>query len=685
MSIEFLNFRSNPGYNVDPGHDNIQITMNILRIALPTPLHQSFDYLADDDLPYLPVIGARVKVPFGKRQLIGIIIAIDPPNPHPNNKLKPIIELIDQQPIFDQRLLDLLIWASEYYHHALGEVFSTALPKKIRQGVQVPLQSTPSENPTSPFTTLTNDRILTPDQQSVLDCIKVHEGFGAFLIEGVTGSGKTEIYLQLIAAQKKQALILVPEISLTPQTIQRFQERFNLPMAILHSGMTDKKRYEAWICAKTGSASIIIGTRSAIFTPMVNLGIIIIDEEHDPSLKQQTGFRYHARDIAIKRAQALDIPIILGSATPSLESLYNAQQGKFQHLQLTSRPGGAKVADWQLVDLRQHPANEGLSLPSVQMIKEHLSQGNQVLVFRNRRGFASVLFCPECRWISSCNRCSSRMTIHHHPKHLQCHHCGKTTTCPKACPDCQQGELVPLGTGTVRLEEALQQLFPDVNIARIDRDSTRLKGSLIEHLDNIANGKSQLLIGTQMLAKGHHFPNLTLVVLVDFDEGLFSSDFRASERMAQLLLQVAGRAGRAEKPGQVLIQTNFPEQSIFQEIKKQSYSTFCKQMLNFRQMACLPPFRYSAILRAEAVNQHAGKQFLQQLKSDCESLLNSTDILGPSPMPLARKAGRYRWQLLLLNSDRRALHQLLSHITQSIQPKSSLQVRWSLEVEPLEC
>ncbi|MCB1827097.1 MAG: primosomal protein N' [Coxiellaceae bacterium] len=512
------------------------------------------------------------------------------------------------------------------------------------------------------------------------------EGFKTFCLQGVTGSGKTEVYLQAMSpllAAGKQVLVLVPEIALTPQTVQRFEERFNVPVICLHSELTDKKRLEAWSQAYCGHARIIIGTRSAVFVPLKNPGMIVIDEAHDPSFKQQSGFRYSARDVAIRRAQMENLPIILGSATPSLETLMNVRRGRFEFLSLPERAGEAKPPKMTMVDLRDKKLNAGLSDYLIETIREHLKQNTQVLLFLNRRGYAPTLMCHHCGWMAVCARCDARMTLHKNPTRLFCHHCGSQARAPQICNSCEQADLSDIGVGTEQLEQALANLFPDEKIVRIDRDSTRKKGSLQEKLDQIHSGEAKLLIGTQMLSKGHHFANLSLVAIVDADGGLYGTDFRSMERMAQLIVQVSGRAGREERVGEVLIQTHHPDNALLQLLLKKGYSVFADAVLKEREVAALPPFTHFALLRAEAIGKELPLNFLRAVKQNVSH--TNVQLLGPIPAPMERRAGRYRAQLLIQSSDRAALHVMSDLLIEACQNLPlSRKVRWSLDIDPQE-
>jgi len=507
-----------------------------------------------------------------------------------------------------------------------------------------------------------------------------------WLLEGVTGSGKTEIYLQYIEEvlkKGKQVLVLVPEIGLTPQTVRRFQARFNVEIDVLHSNLNDTQRLNVWERARTGQSAILIGTRSALFTQFSNLGLIILDEEHDGSFKQQDGWRYHARDLGIVLAQKLNIPILLGSATPSLESVNNVQNGKYRYLVLSKRAGNATALCQFVIDLKHQRIQNGLSEPLLQRMQEHLEKGNQVLLFLNRRGFAPVLLCHECGWIDECHHCEKPYTYHQHQRVLRCHHCGAQKTVPIQCGHCGSTHLVTTGLGTEQLEETLKARFPQYNIARIDRDSTARKGKLEGYLEDIQQGKSQILIGTQMLAKGHHFPNVTLVALVNVDNALFSLDFRAEERLAQLYVQVAGRSGRAEKQGEVVLQTHYPDHPLLTTLLEKGYQAFAEETLKLRHNMGLPPFSFQALFKAQCRHSEEAENALSQLASFFyEQKIEGLQVLGPIPAPFSKKAGQYRWQLLLQHASRKQLQTALSRYSPELIKSS--QVRLILDVDPLD-
>jgi len=733
----------------------------ILRLALPSPLRRLFDYLAPAGVSASDLQpGMRVRVPFGRREMIGILVEVADHSEVPADKLRPAIAVLDSEAPLPAALFKLCLWTAQYYQHSLGDTLSWALPVLLRQGEPAETrqerfwQITPNASVDDPriarapkqkeaLVTLAQhphgvahqllsklmlnreslnlllakelvqvevrchkpverherwlaqpELPLNPEQRAAYEAIRA--GFGSFhasLLAGVTGSGKTEVYLQLIRETLeagKQALVLIPEINLGPQTLARFEQRFNARIALVHSNVNDRDRLDAWLAARDGEADIIIGTRSALFTPMKNPGLIIIDEEHDGSYKQQEGLRYHARDLALVRARQEDIPIVLGSATPSLESLHNAYTGRYALLRLNQRAGGAQQPRFLRLDVKSRPLDSGISGPMQQAIGQTLAAGQQVLVFLNRRGFAPTLLCHDCGWLSGCPRCDARMTVHQRSGELRCHHCGHVERVPRNCPSCGKVDLRPVGAGTERAEERLGILFPDFPVLRVDRDSTSRKDAMNQLFATIQKGNPCILVGTQMLAKGHHFPRVTLVSILDADGGLFSGDFRASERMAQLIVQVAGRAGRAEEPGRVIIQTHLAEHPLLIQLTEQGYFAFAEQALSERRAAGLPPFSHLALLRAEAHKPGQAEGFLDEACTRAEQLLidmklGGIELLGPVPAPMERRAGRYRAQLLVQANARAPLHKLLATWLLALENMpSGRQVRWSLDVDPVD-
>ena len=727
--------------------------MNIVRVALAVPLPRFFDYLYPTDLT--PIVGGRVLVPFGSQKRVGIVVDLPASSDVAKEKLKPIIDVLDAESLFNSTTWDWLAWSANYYRAALGDVLFQALPVKLRNGesavkndrtfwritdlgkqalesddlkrakkqiealnllltqdlekgnneissaiwsalkgkdyveeiiVTTEQKSWQQALGDNPLVNLDNRFILNKQQALAFSQLLFQEGFNVWLLERVTGSGKTQIYLQYIEEvlkKGKQVLVLVPEIGLTPQTVRRFQARFNVEIDVLHSNLNDTQRLNVWERARTGQSAIVIGTRSALFTQFSDLGLIILDEEHDGSFKQQDGWRYHARDLGIVLAQKLNIPILLGSATPSLESVNNVQNGKYHHLVLSKRAGNATALRQFVIDLKHQRIQNGLSEPLLKRMQEHLEKGNQVLLFLNRRGFAPVLLCHECGWIDECHHCEKPYTYHQHQRVLRCHHCGAQKTVPMQCGHCGSTHLVTTGLGTEQLEETLKARFPQYNIARIDRDSTARKGKLEGYLEDIQQGKSQILIGTQMLAKGHHFPNVTLVALVNVDNALFSLDFRAEERLAQLYVQVAGRSGRAEKQGEVVLQTHYPDHPLLTTLLEKGYQAFAEETLKLRHNMGLPPFSFQALFKAQCRHSEEAENALSQLASFFyEQKTEGLQVLGPIPAPFSKKAGQYRWQLLLQHASRKQLQAALSRYSPELIKSS--QVRLILDVDPLD-
>jgi primosomal protein N' (replication factor Y) (superfamily II helicase) len=524
--------------------------------------------------------------------------------------------------------------------------------------------------------------------ESVKAILATLSKFAVHLLYGVTGSGKTEVYLRTISAAiaaDGQALVLVPEIALTPQLLERFRRRFGGGVVALHSALTDSERRDAWRAAHAGVARIIIGTRSAVFTSLPRLALIVVDEEHDPSYKQQEGFRYSARDLAVMRARGAGVPVVLGSATPSLETLENAATGRYAKHLLPQRPGGAQEARMSLIDLRRHAADQGLSTPAMAAIAAHLQAGGQVIVFLNRRGYAPSLFCNSCGWIAPCAHCDARMTLHRRAQQLRCHHCGAHAEIPTVCGQCRQA-LLAVGQGTERVEETLARLFPDAPLARLDRDTASARGSIQTVLERVHSGEARILVGTQMLTKGHHFPDVSLVVILDADQGLFASDFRATERLAQTITQVAGRAGRAARAGEVLIQTQYPEHPLLTRLIAEGYESFAASALQERREAQWPPFSRLAMLRAEAKDRNRLNDFLQAA-AERGLHLNETGIkvLGPASALLARRADYFRAHLLIETPSRGDLQRYLARWLPAVEDLPGAQgMRWSIDVDPLE-
>jgi len=735
----------------------------LLQVALPVRLPRVFDYRPPAGaLASAEEIGCRVKVPFGTRELVGVVVGVSEGHP-PVHNLRTALAWLDTVPLVSGELMDSLRWLAHYTHAPLGEVLATALPARLRQGEPLPdttvwawqltaagktalpgLRAGSRPRQLAEFLHIPRDEetlaqgldawrtplrglhkrgyveridaaqgkaqqgrahhataaassgpIPNAEQAQAIAALRQHSGFASVLLDGVTGSGKTEVYLQAIAdclARGRQALVLVPEIGLTPQTLSRFRARLGVTVHALHSGLSDRARAQVWAAAWRGQARVIVGTRSAVFTPLPEAGLIVIDEEHDGSYKQQDGIRYHARDFALVRAKALDVPVILGSATPALESLRNAATGRYQHLRLYERAGSANPPAVRVLDVRKRPLQAGLSPELLAAIRAALDAGGQVLVFKNRRGYAPVLMCHDCGWSAHCPRCStpehpSPMTVHSAGRRLQCHHCGYRQPAPHACPDCASLALQPQGTGTERIEECLAAHFADVPVIRIDRSSTRRKDALQQHFATLGE-RPGILVGTQMLAKGHDLPNLTLACVVGIDEGLFSADFRSREKLAQLLIQVAGRAGRAERAGEVWLQTHHPEHPLLELLLSGGYHAFAEQELREREAAALPPWAYLALLRAQGTHAAAPMQFLQAARDRLRTVgqgQQGIHIHGPVPAPMPKRAGLYRAQLVLDASTRGVLHGALSQVMPALHSlPEARRVRWSLDIDPVD-
>ncbi|MFM8812419.1 MAG: primosomal protein N' [Methylophilaceae bacterium] len=537
-----------------------------------------------------------------------------------------------------------------------------------------------------------NAQTLNAEQQAAVTGVLAQlSQFQAFLLYGVTGSGKTEVYMQILqqVLQKpdSQALILVPEINLTPQLEARFRQRFpHIPLVTLHSHLSDGERLHHWHQAQTGRARIVIGTRLSVFTPMPKLAIIIVDEEHDASFKQQDSMRYHARDIALVRAQQANVPILLGSATPSLESWQNAETGKFKRMVLPQRAvENASLPSIYTLNTATLPLHNGLSQPLIQALKVRLERGEQSLLFINRRGYAPVLLCSACHWIAPCSRCSSRLVVHLKQGKLRCHHCGHEQSIVRQCPSCGNADLQATGQGTQRLEETLVKLFPQAKIARVDRDTISRKDALSDLLDKVHAQEIDILVGTQILAKGHDFPNLTLVGVLDTDSALFSPDFRASERLFAQLMQVAGRAGRADKAGEVLIQTSFPEHPLFTALVQQDYANYASKLMEERAIASFPPYTFMALIRAEATQYRDVDAFLQLAYAQVRAQAKQVTCYPPMRAQMERLKGMERGQIVLQSQQRGALQKLLSQLIAPLrESKLASRVRWHVDVDPME-
>lgn len=718
-----------------------------IAVAVPGKFYLNLHYTSPTPVP----VGARVKVTLRNKPCIGVVLAHG--GAPENVRLKPITEVIDQSPLLDHASLKLLRWASSYYAHPQGDVICSSLPTLLAQGepatvsseTQYGLSSTApndaetqlarAKNQLALFQHLASGEYfsaqdlkqrghkpaalkaltdkgfiasreahaqclgnpsptagpeLNSEQQQAVDAINnANDRSQCFVLQGITGSGKTEVYLQATLAtlaRGQSALILVPEIGLTPQFINRVQARVGAAVTVLHSGLSHTQRKDHWLFAQSGQAKVIIGTRSAIFAPIPALGLIVVDEEHDPAFKQQEQMRYHARDLAILRAHQANIPIVLGSATPASETIANLQRGNYQLLTLTQRATGQRLPAIKAIDLRSQSLRDYLSQALINRVKHHLEQGNQVMIFLNRRGVAPVLLCHECGWSADCPSCDSRMTLHRgqYRDVLRCHHCNRSQAAPQNCQSCGSGNLISAGAGTAGLEETLSKLFPQHSVLRVDRDNTKNSKALHQALEQAAAGKADVLVGTQMLAKGHHFPKLTLVGIVDADAGLYSSDYRAPERLAQQVIQVAGRAGR-EAPGEVLIQTHMPDHPLLQALLQQGYDQAIGQLLDDRKQMALPPYSFMALVRLSHPYSEKAEAFGRAIAALCNEIQPSATVLGPITAPMPRKANRWRFQVLIQTSSRSERSALLQQLVPAAdQHKLASGVRWSVDVDPLD-
>ncbi len=712
--------------------------LRVARVAVPVPLPRLFDYLPPEG-ENLPPPGSRVLVPFGRRRLVGLVIDVGPASADVSGALKPIESLLDSA-LIPADLLDLLQWCVRYYVFAPGEAVNLLLPgalrrsqpfrPKVPQGfaltaagavadldrsprqaeIRKRLQSGPASR--TELKQLASDAVLrrlqaqgfiepveeisaapapaagpalnAEQRHAVAAILHARRRFAPFVLAGVTGSGKTEVYLQAarrILRSRRQVLILVPEIGLTPQLVRRFEARLGETIHVYHSALSAGERLACWQAARSGKARVVVGTRSAAFMPLVRPGLIVIDEEHDSSFKQAEGARYHGRDVAVVRAHTAGVPIVLGSATPSLESLHNVETGRYQKLVLTRRAGTARQPHWRIIDTRGSRSELGPQL--VDAMRKHLRASGQVLIYRNRRGYAPVLMCTECGWQADCRRCSAHLTFHHQQASLQCHHCGAQRPKPLRCPECESPNLLPLGAGTERLEESLKAEFPDIPIHRVDRDAMRGKHDFEELLAEVRAGQPCVLVGTQMLAKGHHLPGVSLAAVLDVDQALFSADFRAPERLAQVVYQVAGRAGRGELEGEFLLLTRHPEHVLLNQLGSGDYLATARLLLKERSGAELPPARGLALLRAEAQQAEPARSFLNTAARLLSA--NKIRVTGPLPAIMTRRAGYWRFQLWLESESR---SQLTGHISARLPElhalKSARYVRWHVDVDPLE-
>ena len=651
----------------------------VAAVAVPTPLHRLFDYSLPNSLQNL-LPGSRVRVPFGRREMIGVVMHAPRPA-EPDGRYRELLEVLDEVPLVPPELLGLLRRVAEYYQYPPGEVMAAALPGPLRRAQALrPRAIKLVERSETPPT-------LTAEQARALTELETGSGFDPVLLEGVTGSGKTELYLRRIAAALEggaQALLLVPEIGLVPQLLERVRARFGAGITSFHSGMTEAARAQAWLAAREGRARVVVGTRSAVLLPFARLGLIVVDEEHDTAYKQQEGLRYSARDVALLRAQRARIGVLLGSATPALETLHQAQQGRYRHVRLASRVKQAAPPRIQLLNLRSQPLVHGLSRSLLEALGRNLERGGQSLLFLNRRGYAPVWLCHDCGWNAPCTECDARLTVHRAQGRLICHHCGTQQALPKTCPSCHSSSLVAVGMGTERIEDALRNQFPGVRVERLDSDRARKAGELERLLTDIRERRIQILVGTQMLAKGHDFAGLSLVGIVSADQALYGADFRAVERMGQLITQVAGRAGRGVEAGEVWLQTHEPDHPLLTTLTERGYGALCSALLTERREAGLPPYSYLALLRAEAEDAAAPLRFLTRAS---ELLREGGDVQVGAPLPalMERRAGRVRAQLLLQSPKRPPLQALLAAQLPLIEAlPEARRLRWSVDVDPYD-
>ena len=744
-----------------------EVPGGVLKVAVDCPLRTLLDYLPPagqlgEEVP----AGARVRVPMGRRNAIGVVVGHAGGSALLPQRLRRVSELLDAEPLLDAALLELLQWTSAYYHHPPGEVILAALPVALRAGQPALAQETwVAVCPAGAEAAASGEPRRAPRQRKLLALLATHQQglptaeldvqspdwraaahalarrgwismapraagapnaagtadatgaaldarlsvpmpepsvaqrdavaaidaaaghYATFLLQGATGSGKTEVYLRTVASALERggsALVLVPEIGLTPQLLERFRARLAVPIAVLHSALSDGERLAAWRAARAGQARVVIGTRSAVFAPVPRLGLVVVDEEHDSSYKQhEGGCRYSARDLAVRRAQAAGVPIVLGSATPALESLYNVQQGRYTQLPLPRRPDQAAAPRVALVDLRAHAVHAGLAGPVTQAIARHLDSDGQVLVYLNRRGYAPTLLCTSCGWIAPCSECDARLTVHRDADQLRCHYCGAAQPLPTRCARC--GFAVrPVGQGTERVSETLAAMFPKAPLVRLDRDTARDAADVEAVMNALLDGSARILVGTQMVTKGHHFPGVSLVAVINADQGLFSTDFRAAERLAQTIVQVAGRAGRGARAGEVLIQTDYPEHPLLQDLIHRGYEGFAAGALAERAAARWPPFSRLALLRASGRDASDALDFLRQAR-DAAGERPAVRLLGPVPASMARRAGRHHAQLLLEHAGRGELHRFLDGWLPLIERLSAARrVRWALDVDPLD-
>ena len=661
--------------------------MRVVRVALDVPLDTLFDYLLPDSLTVAS--GDRVAVPFGTRQRFGLAIETASSTEVPEDKLKEITRVLDGVPRLPPDWLDFVRFLAGYYQRPFGETAVGALPPRLRSLKPLPKKILGASPTAASAATFHPTHPPTEAQAQAVGIVGAALGsFRTFLLHGVTGSGKTEVYLRLIAqalARGTQALVLVPEISLTPQLEGRIRDAFpETRTAVMHSGLEDVARTSAWLASARGEAGIVLGTRLAVLAPMPRLGLVVVDEEHDTSFKQQEGLRYSARDAAVSLAQRARCPVILGTATPSLESWQNSLSGRYERIDLPERAvRGARLPQVRAVDLRGETLEHGLARSSIEAIQGRLARSEQSLVFINRRGYAPVLSCDACGWAAGCGRCTARLVLHAADRCLRCHHCGAEHGVPRHCPTCGNADLRPIGRGTQRIEESIRRLFPGARVVRIDRDVARRRAALSQTLEEVRRGEGDILVGTQLLAKGHDFPRLTLVCVLEADNALFSTDYRATERLFSTLVQVSGRAGRREEPGEVRVQTRYPLHPLFAALARHDYAGFAAALLAERQAGGFPPFVFEIALHAEAKKLEAALEFLREAKNLAGSA-SRVSAYDAVPLVVTRKAGLERAQLIAQSESRPALQRYAGKLREASQSLAGRQVRWHLDIDPIE-
>jgi len=655
-------------------------------VAVGVPLARLFEYALPDGLSVQ--VGDRVVVPLGARQQIGVVLETQAESALPAERMKPIAAVRDDAPRLSAEWLELMRFLSSYYQRPLGETIVSALPPRLRSVKPLPRKALVPPKEALPARFVPTHELRAEQRDAMQRIARSSGQFEAFLLHGVTGSGKTEVYLHLIAGvieRGGQALVLVPEISLTPQLEERFRHAFpEATLAVMHSGLEDIARTTAWLQAARGEAAIVLGTRLALLAPLPKLGLVVVDEEHDPSFKQQEGLRYSARDAAVYLARLAGCPVVLGTATPSLETWHNWRSGRYQRLEISERAApGARLPAIRVLDLKSESIDSGFTATLLSAIGKRRELGEQSLVFINRRGYAPVLACEACGWTAACARCTARMVLHSADRCLRCHHCGAQSAVPGGCPTCGNVDLKPLGRGTQRIEETLQARFPGARVLRIDRDSARRRGELARTLEGVRRGEGDILVGTQLLAKGHDFPNLTLVGVLNADTALVSTDYRAAERLFAVLAQVAGRAGRRERPGEVLVQTRYPGHPLFAALARHDFASFAQSQLEERRSAGFPPFVFEAALRAEATKLDTAMRFLRTAAALADAP-EGVHVYDPVPNILTRRAGLERAQLVIQSRSRPALQAYLSAISTRLFEHAPREVRWHLDVDPIE-